>query len=219
MAARVIENSLYVARLHAGEMLHDRGYSINMDVVNIPFDEFKTREAERDLDLYATRPVAGSDELDRIYVCFYPTKAKKLTPVLIEKELNQVALKLDGQDAYSGAFGIVVVSVETPAQAMYHYLKSDPRFRRVELVSVDFLQLNPTKHVLVPRHEVVPKAEEENLLRVYNVQRSALAREFPRILVTDPVVRWLGIPSGRIVRITRPSEQTGRSTIYRVVVG
>jgi len=70
------------------------------------------------------------------------------------------------------------------------------------------------KHVLVPKHEVLPEKEAEELLRRYNITKSQL----PSILITDPALKGLNVNVGDIVRITRKNPVTGTSYAYRVVI-
>jgi len=65
-------------------------------------------------------------------------------------------------------------------------------------------------HVLVPRHEIVPSDEREELIRKYGPLKL-----FPKILTTDPVVRQLGAKPGDVIKITRPGAKV---PAYRVVV-
>jgi len=65
-------------------------------------------------------------------------------------------------------------------------------------------------HVLVPQHEIVSQEEREELIRKFGPLRL-----FPKILVTDPVVRQLGAKPGDVIRIIRPGEKV---PAYRVVV-
>lgn len=74
---------------------------------------------------------------------------------------------------------------------------------------------NPLKHVLVPKHEKVPKGEEEALLTGLNAKKT----QFPFIRFhEDPIARMIGLLPGDIVKITRPSPTAGECIMYRVCV-
>lgn len=78
------------------------------------------------------------------------------------------------------------------------------------------LQFNITKHVLVPKHEVIADEETINaLVEKYNI-RSRI--HFPLILKSDPVAKYYGIKSGHLVKITRPSPSSGEYITYRCCV-
>ena len=74
---------------------------------------------------------------------------------------------------------------------------------------------NPLKHVLVPKHEKVPKEEEQPLLTNLNAKKN----QFPFIRFhEDPIARMIGLLPGDIVKITRPSTTAGECVMYRVCV-
>ncbi len=67
-------------------------------------------------------------------------------------------------------------------------------------------------HFLVPRHEIVPPEEREELLKKWGVTPENL----PKILQDDPVVKELGAKPGDLIRIYRKSP-VGDSVYYRIV--
>ncbi len=69
-------------------------------------------------------------------------------------------------------------------------------------------------HVYVPRHEIVSKAEAEEVIREYNCRLT----ELPLIFATDPAIVGLGVKPGDLIRITRKSSTAGESVYYRYVV-
>lgn len=71
---------------------------------------------------------------------------------------------------------------------------------------------NPLHHFLVPKHEIVPKEEEETLLKDMYAKKSQL----PIIRFhEDPIARIIGALPGDIVKITRPSPSAGECILYR----
>lgn len=69
-------------------------------------------------------------------------------------------------------------------------------------------------HVLIPKHELLPKTEAESLLKSYGIDPTQL----PFILESDPVIREMDGKAGDVVRITRRSETSGQTVYYRYVV-
>jgi DNA-directed RNA polymerase subunit H len=67
---------------------------------------------------------------------------------------------------------------------------------------------------LVPKHEILTKEEEEELLKKYKITK----KQLPRILSTDPAVKAIGAKKGDIIKITRKSPTAGETYYYRVVV-
>lgn len=54
--------------------------------------------------------------------------------------------------------------------------------------------------------------EKRKLLSKYKVTQEQL----PRIMLTDPVAKYLGLKRGDVVEVIRESETAGRYTTYRV---
>lgn len=77
-----------------------------------------------------------------------------------------------------------------------------------------FLIIAP-EHVCVPRHTIVPPTEVATLCRELHMMVS----NFPALVASgekpDPMAVWLGLRTGMIVRIDRPSETSGIETVYR----
>jgi len=65
---------------------------------------------------------------------------------------------------------------------------------------------------LVPKHEVIPKAEEEKLYESLGIKKVQL----PKIKVTEPQCKLLGAKVGDVVKITRTD--MGTNLYYRRVV-
>ena len=85
---------------------------------------------------------------------------------------------------------------------------------RVSFFCIDTLVVNPLKHVLVPKHEIVPEAQHKELMASMYITAKS---KFPEIKFhVDPIARCIGAVPGDIVKITRPSASAGQTIIYRV---
>jgi len=113
---------------------------------------------------------------------------------------------------------IVPIADAHHISALKQYVKlkesGDKRKLRVSFFSVDMMVVNPMKHVLVPKHEIVPEEKHQELMEsMYITSKS----KFPEIKFhIDPIARCIGAVPGDIVKITRPSPSCGESIIYRV---
>jgi DNA-directed RNA polymerase subunit H (RpoH/RPB5) len=85
---------------------------------------------------------------------------------------------------------------------------------RVSFFCIDTLVVNPLKHVLVPKHEIVPEEQHKELMASMYITAKS---KFPEIKFhVDPIARCIGAVPGDIVKITRPSASSGQTIIYRV---
>ena len=87
---------------------------------------------------------------------------------------------------------------------------------RVSFFSIYTIVINPLKHVLVPKHEIVPEEEHKALMESMYIVSKA---KFPQIKFhVDPITRCIGAVPGDIIKITRPSASSGVAIIYRVCI-
>ncbi len=70
------------------------------------------------------------------------------------------------------------------------------------------------RHVLVPKHEVLPKNKVDELLERYKITLYQL----PLIKNTDPAVKEIGGNPGDVIKITRESQTAGKAIIYKFVI-
>lgn len=87
-------------------------------------------------------------------------------------------------------------------------------FPKIELFLEKELMFNLVDSIYVPKHQVLNQEESDAVIKEYNVTK----RQLPRILTVDPVARYYNMQTGQICRITRPSETSGLSNYYRIVV-
>jgi DNA-directed RNA polymerase subunit H len=69
-------------------------------------------------------------------------------------------------------------------------------------------------HILVPKHEIMPLKEAEQVLEKYHCK----ATELPLIFVSDPAIVGLGVKPGDMIKVTRKSATAGESFYYRYVI-
>lgn len=69
------------------------------------------------------------------------------------------------------------------------------------------------RHFLVPKHTIVPKEKEEEILKKLHATKDML----PIILRSDPAIKKLKAKPGDIIEIERVSPTAGKSLYYRVV--
>jgi DNA-directed RNA polymerase subunit H (RpoH/RPB5) len=81
--------------------------------------------------------------------------------------------------------------------------------------SLDRLQFNILEHQYVPEHVVLTEAEQEEVLKKYNITDT---KQMPSISRYDPVALAIGLRPGQICRITRSSKTSVTTYFYRYCV-
>ena len=75
------------------------------------------------------------------------------------------------------------------------------------------MNLDVTKHHLVPKHSKLSDAEKAKLLEHYHIELKSLAK----ISKSDPAIVKLNPKEGEIIKIERESKTAGQSIYYRAV--
>ncbi len=72
-------------------------------------------------------------------------------------------------------------------------------------------QMKVSRHVLVPKHEILSKNKVDELLKKYKIT----VYQLPLIESSDPAAKEIGVKSGDVVKITRNSQTAGKAIVYR----
>ena len=135
----------------------------------------------------------------------------------LKKFVENLLFTEDGELAFDPATTEVMVITLEPIGDSFHLeaLKQLTTNKlRVNFFDAHTLVSNPLEHVLVPKHEIVPKETEEELLKSLRCQKKT---NLPKIRFHEDIVaRLLGLNPGDIVKITRPSPTAGETVYYRV---
>ena len=148
----------------------------------------------------------GQDDSDNQIFVFFPKEAK-----VGVKKIKDYAEKMKEADVKSAIIVVRTALTAFAKSALQEVFA--PKFL-IEQFQEQELLVNITEHNLVPSHEVLSQEEKETLLRRYRVKETQL----PRIQHADPIARYYGLQRGEVVRITRPSQTTGRYVTYRLCI-
>jgi DNA-directed RNA polymerase I, II, and III subunit RPABC1 len=189
------------------EMINDRKYTI--DYLSYENQEdFKNNEEEDNQNHRNNEDLKDDNDIENIEP--FCIRGRKGNDVILCFLSNEDKLNIQGiKDRISvmnreGSTRCIIVyrsSVTSSAKKSLETLEYD-----FELFSMKELQLNITKHRLVPRHTIVTDSEKEELDSKYK-------GKLPSILQNDAVCRYYAFQKGDYVRITRKNG----SIIYRVV--
>ncbi|KAF8072025.1 RNA polymerase [Lyophyllum atratum] len=188
------------------ELVKDRGFLVSDDEIHLDLPTFRLTYASESgvvdrnkLNFYTSSRANPSDQ---IFVFFTEEKSvgvktmRKLLGILEEKSIQRGIIVFPGNMTPSARKVIVAMA------AQY----------RLEEFSESDLLVNIVHHTLVPRHDVLSPEEKKVLLEKYRLKETQL----PRIQLADPVARYYGLRRGQVVKITRPSETSGRYASYRI---
>lgn len=89
-------------------------------------------------------------------------------------------------------------------------------YSNTEIFKEAELMINLVDIDLVPKYEIFDQDDINN--KKFCEDYLCRKRNIPKMLHTDPVARYYNLKKGDMVRIIRPSETTGLSSSYRLVV-
>lgn len=75
-------------------------------------------------------------------------------------------------------------------------------------------ELDVGRHVLVPKHEILPKGKVDELLERYKIH----LHQLPLIKSSDPAAKAIDAKLGDVIKITRSSQTAGEAVLYRYVI-
>jgi DNA-directed RNA polymerase subunit H (RpoH/RPB5) len=76
-----------------------------------------------------------------------------------------------------------------------------------------FFMINIVDYIDSPKYELLTEEESKEVIETYILKK----KEMMKMLTSDPIVDYFNLKRGDIIRIIRPSEQSGKSIAYRIV--
>jgi DNA-directed RNA polymerase subunit H len=207
----VFIDNIYRSRITLLDILETRGYNVEK------YRKFSPAEATAAAASFSSLSFKVSKKDDESKIC--DVRYANISRQKLETFFDDI----EDDDAENIE---VIVMTSGPIIEAHHmialkqYMKmkesteKDRRKLRVSFFSIEMLVINPMKHVLVPKHEIIPQEYHKELLdSMYVTSKSKL----PEIKFhVDPIARCIGAVPGDIVKITRYSQSSGESIIYRV---
>ena len=87
--------------------------------------------------------------------------------------------------------------------------------RYVQILWLNHLLFNITKHDLVPSYRIMLDYEKQDLIKKLYIEDD---KELPFILITDPVARFYGVRLGQVCEIVHNNDTNGKNKFYRLCV-
>jgi DNA-directed RNA polymerase I, II, and III subunit RPABC1 len=144
---------------------------------------------------------------DKLLVYF--VKSEK---AISTEDVKKFATKMGEESVFNG---IIVSNKEMSPSAdrLIKEIDAESKFH-IEHFLIRELLMNITHHELVPKHIIVNDEEKKAVLKKYRIKESQL----PKIIISDPVAKYLGLRRGQLVKIIRTSETAGLHVVYRIAV-
>lgn len=207
----VFIDNIYRSRMTLLDILEDRGYNVEK------YRKFSPAEATAAATAFPSLSFKVSKKDDDAKVC--DVRYANISRQKLETFFDDI----EDDDTENTE---VVVMMTGPigdahhAVALKQYMKlkesseNERRKLRVSFFSIEIIVINPMKHILVPKHEIVPSEYHKELMDSMYITSKT---KFPEIKFhVDPIARCIGAVPGDIVKITRPSASSGEAIIYRV---
>ena len=207
----VFIDNVYRSRMTLLDILEERGYNVEK------YRKFSPAEATAAATAFPSLSFKVSKKDDETKVCDvrYANVSRQ--------KLDTFFDDIDDDDAENTEVVVMMMNPVTDAHhiiALKQYMKmkesgeKERRKLRVSFFSIEMLVINPMKHVLVPKHQIVQQDYHKELMESLYVTSKS---KFPEIKFhIDPIARCIGAVPGDIVKITRPSSSAGEAIVYRV---
>ena len=192
-------DALYRSRITILDILEGRGYDTT------PYRKFSPAEIAIASNYIASLNMSlkGRDAPEKICEVIYSkSNATTLNAFFDEADATTEYIILTFQDNLEKYHAVTAKQFIT-------------RGLRAFVFNIPHIVNNPLMHVMVPKHTIVPKEEHADLLKGLYVSEK---RHLLHITSADPIVRCIGGLPGDIIRIDRPSPNSGTYTVYRLVV-
>ena len=193
------------------EMLLERGENI---------DEFEEHEIDVDRDEFLNDNKIIEFNTSHTTIIFAMTKKLKKTILdeikMEQDDLTKIILKYNNKKNIIIIFNNDIIS-EPILQQINKYDKILQKNNGIlQYFYAQEVEINPTKHVYVPKHiKLTDENEINNLMNEYHINTKT---KLPFILQTDPQAKWLGLKQGDIVKIERFNPNSGLYYYYRCCV-
>ena len=147
----------------------------------------------------------SSDEANRL-----GTNSKIIRVKFINRKITTIRKVIDIEDFMNHLeYKFVIVNTIAPKAS-----KQITEYKNTELFYDTELQINLIDHILVPKHFKLSEIEIDRLKESYQFR----TKNAKRMFLDDPVSKYYNLKIDDIVRIERPSINSGIAIDYRVVV-
>ena len=204
-------DNVYRSRQTLLDILEDRGYNVEK------YRKFSPAEATAAATAFPSLSFKVSKKDDESKIC--DVRYANISRQKLDTFFNDI----DDADTENTEVIVMMMGPVSDAHhvvALKQYMKlkesgeKERRKLRVSFFSIEMIVINPMKHVLVPKHQIVPPENHPELMSSLYI---TVKTKLPEIKFhVDPIARCIGAVPGDIVKITRPSSSAGESIMYRL---
>lgn len=215
-----MSEQLYLARKTIIEMLEDRGYKNKFiknyaySIFNEMYKNFTNYSGVFDLE-------ANSESGQKTIIKFLRTiNSKSQDDIGITDPSQSTSAKKEILDIYSfirDTFllekGDTVVFIICYGEDLHDVHKNlEKKDEDLQIFHMNRLISNITRHVLVPKHELLTRDEKGEIKKQFKLTG---LDKLPHILDSDPIAKYFNMRHGDVCRIYRPSRNAGLHICYR----
>jgi len=169
------------------ELINDREYSLDSIYYELGNEEFKYLIQNNKLNI-----IAKNKHNDIMYVKFILTSKVKTATI------KEISLEINEKCKAFNNINLLYILKSKPNTSLKK-LEKDKNIGHIQIMWCKHLQINPTKHILVPKHTKLTIEEINNLLDKYSIKNRT---QLPLILRSDPIARYYNYNAGDIIKIT-----------------
>jgi DNA-directed RNA polymerase I, II, and III subunit RPABC1 len=195
------KQTLFKVRKTVLEMISDRGIYVP-DTENITFEQLSVKFNNNNLDIF----IDDETKNIKVYVHFH-NEIKNFSKADLKNIMTSIISKYNDPNIM-----LILVLKEKENSAVSKELLKDT-YKNVEVFLRKNLVFNITHHVLVPKHSILTKEEEKELLDKYYTTKGKL----PKLARTDPIAKYYGMKPEQVCKIIRKSPEVGEYIYYRLV--
>jgi DNA-directed RNA polymerase I, II, and III subunit RPABC1 len=195
------KKDLYKVRQTLLEMIDDRGFYVP-ESEKITFEQFTIKYDNKNLDIYIK-----DQEKDKNFYIHFHNEVKNFSKNDLKSIIQKIITNYGDEN-----ITLILLLKEKENSAISKELNKDI-YKNVEIFLKKNMIFNITKHIYVPKHILLNKEEENELLEKYNTTKGKL----PKISKSDPIAKYYGMKNDQICKIIRKSPEVGEYVYYRLV--
>ena len=214
-------SKIYKSRRVIIELMKKQSYNVS-EYEGFSINEVNTMTTNNQLDMILEKNEpsdsvnsdvgeASKSNNKKIYIKYYLAKA--LRPNNLQEMIDDLFTVEEILTKNDTLFVVVKEDRinETMINTVKHIWESEKIF--VVLQPIDRLQFNVLEHVWQPSFRILSETEKLNVEKIWNVMNNG---ELPILSRFDPVAQAIGIRTGEVCEIIRPSKTAISAPYYRI---